>query len=338
MIFTLEEAATEAPAGQQRLGGAMVEIKGLVVSYPTPRGELHAVDGVNLTVLKGETLGVVGESGCGKTTLALSLLGMNAPGRIIEGSVKVDSVDVQKLRGEALRHYRWEKAAMVFQSAMNALDPVMTIESQIVETMVQHKKISKNEARERVHELLKLVNIDPNRAHSFPHELSGGMRQRVIIVLALCLSPSLLIADEPTTALDVVVQAGVLRTLKDLQKQFNITTVIISHDVSIMSEMSDKIAVMYAGKIVEIGPTKTLIEHPQHPYTEALLNAVPVIGTGQVKVKGISGSPPDLVSPPVGCRFAPRCPYVFHKCKMEEPPLVSNGIDDVACWLREKKA
>ncbi len=314
----------------------MVEINDLVVSYLTQRGELRAVDGVSLTVDKGETLGIVGESGCGKTTLALSLLGMNAPGRIIGGGVKVDSIDVANLRGEKLRRFRWEKASMVFQSAMNALDPIKTVESQIVETMIQHRDISKQDARRRVQELLQLVNIDPSRAESYPHELSGGMRQRVVIVMALCLSPSLLIADEPTTALDVVVQAGVLRTLKSLQKEFRLTTLIISHDISIMSEMTDRIAVMYAGRIVEIGATRTIIDKPQHPYTQALLNAVPVVGEGQIQVKGIPGSPPNLYHPPKGCRFAARCPFVFERCNMEDPQLISDGIDAVACWLREK--
>jgi peptide/nickel transport system ATP-binding protein len=313
----------------------MVEIEDLVISYSTPKGELRAVDGVNLTVDKGESIGIVGESGCGKTTLALSLLSMNEPGKITHGSITVDSVDVRNLKGESLRKYRWEKTAMVFQSAMNALDPVKTIESQIVETMVQHGKFSKSESKSKVQELLKLVNIDPARAQSYPHELSGGMRQRVVIVMALCLSPSVLIADEPTTALDVVVQAGVLRTLKGLQKQFKLTILIISHDVSIMSEMTDRIVVMYAGKIVEIGKTEAVIDNPQHPYTEALLNAVPVVGAEKMQVKGIPGSPPSLIAPPAGCRFAPRCPYAFEKCKTE-PPLVSNGMGAVACWLRNE--
>jgi peptide/nickel transport system ATP-binding protein len=314
----------------------LVEIQDLVVSYRTQRGELRAVDGVSLTVEKGETVGIVGESGCGKTTLALSLLGMNAPGKVKGGTVQVDTIDVGKLSGEKLRRFRWEKAAMVFQSAMNALDPVKTIENQIVETMVQHRDISKQEGRKRVQELLKLVNIDPSRAQSYPHELSGGMRQRVVIVMAICLSPALLIADEPTTALDVVVQAGVLRTLKGLQKEFNLTTLIISHDISIMSEMTDRIAVMYAGKIVELGATRTIIDQPQHPYTQALLNAVPVVGEGRIQVKGIPGAPPNLYNPPAGCRFAPRCPFVFERCKLESPELISDGTDAVACWLREK--
>jgi peptide/nickel transport system ATP-binding protein len=309
----------------------------LVVTYSTPKGPLKAVDNVNLDVFKGEILGVVGESGSGKTTLALSLLRMNSPGRITNGEVNIDGVNILSLKGESLRRYRWEKVSMVFQSAMNALDPVKTIESQIVETLVQHNKVTKAQARSKVKELLEIVNIDSSRARSYPHELSGGMRQRVIIALALCLSPSILIADEPTTALDVVVQAGVLRTLKGLREQFGLTVILITHDVSIMGEMSDRLAIMYAGKIVEIGPTKEIIANPQHPYTEALLNAIPTIGADSTAVKGIPGTPPNLVSPPTGCRFHPRCPYAMAKCQNEEPPMIKIGNDLAACWLKVKE-
>ena len=314
----------------------LVSIRHLVVTYPTQRGDLKAVDGVSLDIFRGETLGIVGESGCGKTTLALTLLQMNAPGKVTNGSISMNEANILAMKGEVLRRHRWEKVAMVFQSAMNALDPVKTIESQIVETIIQHGKMSKEQARSMVKELLELVSIDPSRAKSYPHELSGGMRQRVIIALALCLSPSILIADEPTSALDVVVQAGVLRTLKELQSKFELTVIIITHDVSIMSEMSDRLAIMYAGKIVEVGSTKQIISNPNHPYTEALLNAVPTIGSGKTLVKGIPGSPPDLISPPVGCRFHPRCPYRIEKCKQNEPPLINRGKDFLACWLRTK--
>jgi peptide/nickel transport system ATP-binding protein len=313
-----------------------VQIRDLVVTYPTARGPLKAVDGVNLDIFKGEILGLVGESGCGKTTLGMTLLKMNAPGKVTNGSVSVNEQNILTMRGEALRRYRWKTVAMIFQSAMNALDPVKTIESQIVETMIQHSTITKEQARKNVKQLLEMVNIDPSRAYSYPHELSGGMRQRVIIALAICLSPSILIADEPTTALDVVVQAGVLRTLRELQKKFGLTVILITHDVSIMSEISDRLAIMYAGKIVEVGPTKQVIAEPQHPYTEALLNAIPVIGIGKSVVKGIPGSPPDLLKPPNACRFNARCPYAFERCRQEEPPLIDNGKDLVACWLRTK--
>ncbi|MDG6938439.1 MAG: ABC transporter ATP-binding protein, partial [Nitrososphaerota archaeon] len=200
----------------------------LVITYPSARGSLKAVDGVTLEVVKGEFLGLVGESGCGKTTLALTLLRMNEPGKVTGGSVKVEGIDLLSLDADALRRFRWEKVAMVFQAAMNTLDPVKTVESQIVETIVQHSQETKEQARAKVQGLLELVSIDPARAKSYPHELSGGMRQRVVIALALCLSPDILIADEPTTALDVVVQAGAMRTLKALQAKLGVTTILIT--------------------------------------------------------------------------------------------------------------
>jgi peptide/nickel transport system ATP-binding protein len=215
---------------------------------------------------------------------------------------------------------------------------VKTVESQLIETIRQHKKVSKEEARTRARELLELVNIDLSRVGSYPHQLSGGMRQRVVIALALCLDPQILIADEPTTALDVVVQAGVLRTLRDLQQRLGLTILLISHDISLMFGMTNRMAVMYAGKIVETGSTRTVFEKPMHPYTEALLNAVPSIGADQRKIKGIPGYPPSLIQSISGCRFGSRCPYVFAKCKSDEPPLIYTGESYAACWLREKSA
>jgi peptide/nickel transport system ATP-binding protein len=316
---------------------SLLEIQGLVVCYSTARGDLRAVDRLDLAVYKGEVIGVVGESACGKSTLALTLLkALPAPGKVVGGSIKVNSVDIGPLIKDELQRYRWEKVAMIFQFAMNALDPVKTIESQMTETIVQHKRITKEQAKIRVRELLEMVDLDHSVAKSYPHELSGGMRQRVVIAMALCLDPDLLVADEPTTALDVVVQAGVLQTLKYLRRKLGLTVILISHDVSIMWEMSDRLAVMYAGKIVELGSTKEIIEKPQHPYTEALLNAVPVVGKDRKEIRGIPGAPPDLISPPSGCRFHPRCPYAFRKCELQEPPLMTVDERQVACWLREQ--
>jgi peptide/nickel transport system ATP-binding protein len=309
----------------------LVVIRGLVVGYGGPAGMGKAVDGVDLTVRKGEILGLVGESGCGKTTLGMTLLKLNKPGRILAGTVRVGATDILALKGEGLRRYRWGTTAMVFQSAMNALDPVKSVENQIAETIMQHSKVSKEQAKERVAELLSLVNIDPSRATSYPHQLSGGMKQRVVIALALCLTPELLIADEPTTALDVVVQAGVLRTLKRLKEKLGLTVVLISHDISIMSEMANRIAVMYAGKIVEIGPTKEILDGPKHPYTQALLKAMPEIGV-RGTIQGIPGTLPSIFAPPGGCRFNPRCPFVFDRCKAEEPTL-DGEEHGAACWL-----
>ena len=298
---------------------------------------MRALEGINLTVKKGEIFGIVGESGSGKSTLAFALLRMlpkNA--RILSGNITLESTNVISLEKEALRRFRWEKVAMVFQSAMNALDPVKTIESQIAETISQHKNATPGEARTKARQLLELVNIDPSRARSYPHQLSGGMRQRVVIALGLSLDPTVLIADEPTTALDVVVQAGILRTLKDLQQRLGLTIILISHDISIMSGMTDRIAVMYAGKIVEVGPTLEVFDRPMHPYTEALLDAVPEVGEGQQKIKGIPGYPPNLSQQIIGCRFSSRCSYTFEKCKVLEPPLIAVGKTMASCWLREE--
>ena len=313
-----------------------LEVKSLTISYKTPDGELRAVEDVDLSVKKGEILGIVGESGCGKSTLAFSLIRMlpkNA--RVVSGGITLESIDVISLRKEALRRYRWEKVSMVFQSAMNALDPVKTVESQLVETIKQHQRVSTEEAKTRSLKLLEMVRIDRSRANSYPHQLSGGMRQRVVIALALCLDPEILVADEPTTALDVVVQADILRTLKDLQQRLGLTVILISHDISIMAGMTDRMAVMYAGKIVEIGPTKRVIEKPLHPYTEALLNAVPTIGTADQKIRGIPGYPPNLSRKITGCRFSTRCAYSFEKCQKVEPPLIAIGEVAASCWLRD---
>jgi peptide/nickel transport system ATP-binding protein len=313
----------------------IVEINDLSVSFPTDKGELRAVDHLSLSINQGELLGVVGESGCGKSTLAFSLLkAVPPPGKVIGGKIVIDSVDLDTLKGESLRRFRWRNVSMVFQSAMNALDPVKTIETQMLETILQHEPITRQEAEKRITRLLALVRIDSERKKAFPHELSGGMRQRVVIAMALCLEPKLLIADEPTTALDVVVQAGVLRTIKELQKELGITIILISHDASIMWEVADRLAVMYAAKLVEVGKTSDVVVNPRHPYTEALLKAVPVLGIDQQVIKGIPGSPPSLIAPPQGCRFNPRCPYAFDRCRTDEPHLNRNN-GYAACWLRE---
>ena len=313
----------------------IVEIDDLCVSFPTEKGDLKAVDHLSLSINQGELLGLVGESGCGKSTLGFSLLkAVPPPGKVTCGKIVVDSVDLDTLKGESLRRFRWKNVAMVFQSAMNALDPVKTVEVQMLETIMQHEKITKEDAEKRITRLLGLVRIDKERKKAFPHELSGGMRQRIVIAMALCLEPKVLIADEPTTALDVVVQAGVLRTIKELQKELGITIILISHDASIMWEVSDRLAVMYAAKLVEVGNTIEVVGNPRHPYTEALLKAVPVLGVDQQVIKGIPGSPPSLIAPPQGCRFNPRCPYVFDKCRIDEPHLTRNN-GYAACWLRE---
>jgi peptide/nickel transport system ATP-binding protein len=294
---------------------------------------LRAVDNVSLEVNKGEVFGLVGESGCGKTTLGLSLLQLVIPS---SGTIIVDRVNVNALHGEELRRYRWERVAMVLQSSMNALDPVRTIGSQIQETILQHKRISKKEARDLTKHLLDLVNIDSTYSSNYPHQLSGGMRQRVAIALALSLGPDVLVADEPTSALDVIIQADILRTLKEMQAKLGLTIFLITHEISIAAAMCDRIGVMYAGKLVESDLTENVVRHPQHPYTNALLTAVPELNEDTMMASEIPGCPPDLVFPPNGCRFHPRCKFSLEKCQKYEPIMRLDGTGQVACWLKDE--
>jgi oligopeptide/dipeptide ABC transporter ATP-binding protein len=252
----------------------------------------------------------------------------------VSGRIRVGSTIVSSLSGDALRKYRWKEAAMVFQSAMNALDPVQTIGSQIIETIRQHSNETKDAALARALLLLEAVKLDVSCASAYPHELSGGMRQRVIIALSLCLNPSLLIADEPTTGLDVVVQSSILRMLKDIVDRLGLTLILISHDLSIMGAMCDKVAVMYAGKLVEIGDAARVTRDPQHPYTEALLQSIIEVGKSASTAEGIRGAAPNMLHVPAGCRFHPRCRYAFDQCVRSEPRLALRDTTQVACWLR----
>ncbi|MEM1873615.1 MAG: ABC transporter ATP-binding protein [Acidilobaceae archaeon] len=317
---------------------AIVEMRDVRVSYFTMRGKIRAVDGVDLTIEKGETLGLAGESGCGKSTLAWSLLGMAPPpGRIESGSIVVDGIDIMKLsESEVRRMIRWKKVSMIFQGALNSLNPVMTAGSQIEEVLVYHGKLGKSEARRRVYELLESVGLDRKLADRYPHELSGGQKQRVVIAMALALEPDVVIADEPTTALDVVIQAQILNLLKKLQRERNLSYLFITHDLAVISEVSDRVAVMYGGKIVEVGSNEDIFYRPLHPYTYLLIKAVPKLRGGKERLVYIPGRPPDLSKPIKGCRFAPRCPVAMPKCFSEEPPLEKRGGGRlVACWLEE---
>jgi len=313
-----------------------LEIENLVIGYPTRRGEIRAVDGVSFHLSKGRILGLIGESGSGKSTLGLSMLGMvPAPGRTLGGRVRVGSTVVNSLSGDALRRYRWKEVAMVFQSAMNALDPVQTVGSQIVETIRQHSDETKEAAARKAVELLQAVRLDESHMSAYAHELSGGMRQRVIIALSLCLNPSLLIADEPTTGLDVVVQSGILSMLKEIVGSLGLTLILISHDISIMGAVCDEIAVMYAGKLVEIGEADQVINNPHHPYTQALLGSIIEVGKDGSRAGGIRGTAPDMLHVPTGCRFHPRCPRAFEMCAESEPILALHESTQAACWLKD---
>jgi peptide/nickel transport system ATP-binding protein len=325
----------------------LVEIEDLVVEYLTPEGRrIRAVDNVSLTVQAGEILGLAGESASGKTTTAQTLLRILRPSaQIVSGAVRFQGTDVLALSTRELRAFRWRSVSMVFQSAMNALNPVTRVSDQFVDMMRAHQRIKKARALARAGELLEVVGIDRRRLHAYPHELSGGMRQRVIIAMALALSPELVIMDEPTTALDVVVQREILDEVRLLQAELGFAVLFITHDLSLLVEFSDRIAIMYAGEIVESAPARDLFEHPQHPYTAGLLASFPPL-TGEIgRLSGIPGSPPDLGHPPSGCRFHPRCP----SCGPSDPDLLSLQVGvrpqlfqiapshRVACHLRERE-
>ena len=318
----------------------LLEVKDLYTYFYTTKGVVRAVDGVSFTLNKGEVLGIAGESGCGKSTLAYSIIRLvPPPGRIKSGEIYFMGENILKMDRETFRKkVRWKGISMIFQGAMNALNPVYTVGDQIAEVIMIHEGLSKREAYVRVYKLLSLVGIDPRRAHSYPHELSGGMRQRALIAMALALSPSLVIADEPTTALDVVVQAQIMNLLKKLQRDLKTSIILITHDLSLIAEIADKVAIMYAGKIVETGTSEQIYYNPQHPYTKGLLAAIPRIRGEITKLEWIPGVPPDLRNPPPGCRFAPRCKFKFEPCDKEEPPIIEIEPGHyVSCWLYAKR-
>ncbi len=314
----------------------VLAVEGLKVVYETSFGVVDAASGVTFQVERGEFFGLAGESGCGKSTVAYSLVKeVPPPGRIVQGKIYINGRDVVPLPEDEMRRIRWKEISVIPQAAMNALNPVYTVGDQIVEAILAHEDVSKDDALARAEELLDLVGVGRQRVRSYPHELSGGQRQRVMIAMALALNPPVVIADEPTTALDVVVQAQILNLFKELRSKFNMSLIFITHDLTTMFELVDRIAIMYAGKIVEIGPTDKIVNDPLHPYTELLVRAVPRIGVGEKgRFEYIPGSPPNLLEPPPGCRFHPRCPKRFEPCDKEEPELVE--VEEgrfVACHL-----
>ncbi len=316
----------------------ILEVKNLRLYYHTSKGAVRALDDVSFDLYKGETLGLVGESGCGKTTTGVALIKMpSPPGRIEEGSqIIVDGQDIMPLSDKDIRKsVRWEQVAMVFQGAMNCLTPVYTIGKQMLETLQEHRQMDKVQAEELIKEYLGLVGLPAEVMGRYPHELSGGMKQRIVIATALFLKPKLVILDEPTTALDVIVQAQIINLLKKLKKTFDLSFIFITHDLSLEAEVSDRICVMYAGKIAELGTNQQIYgeQGPMHPYTEKLLQATPLLRKKVDTLSYIPGTPPDLIDPPKGCRFHPRCHKVFDKCRTEEPPLLEVEPGHmVACW------
>jgi peptide/nickel transport system ATP-binding protein len=315
----------------------LLNVENLKMYYETLRGYIKAVDGVTFSVGKREALGLAGESGCGKTSAALAILRLLPwNGKIISGSITFDGMDLLKVSDTEFRQkVRWKKISAVFQGAMNALHPTYNVGHQIVEAILTHEEISKEEALERASQLLELVGIEAEKVNRYPHELSGGMKQRVIIAMALACNPSLVIADEPTTALDVIVQAQVINVMKELQQKLDLSWILITHDLSLISETCHKVAIMYAGKIVEYGGLITLFNEPLHPYTQRLITAFPSVIGEKMELSSIPGFPPDLLNPPPGCRFHPRCTQAMEICKEKEPPLLKAGGKEhfVACHL-----
>ncbi|MGB6455738.1 MAG: ABC transporter ATP-binding protein [Streptosporangiaceae bacterium] len=323
----------EAAAADQTAAGVadpvpVLKAVDLSVAYRTGRGDVVAVDHVSFELGRGEFLGIVGESGCGKSTLLFAVAQLLAPPALITGgTVTFKGTELTALTDRQLAPIRWKEMSVVMQSAMNALNPVKSIGAQFADAMRAHGVSSKQQIAERSAEVLRMVGIDPTHLTSFPHQLSGGMRQRSMIAMALLFTPDLVIMDEPTSALDVVAQRSLMLQIKELQQQLGFAVVFVTHDMSLVSHFSDRLLVMYAGQVAELGPTRRVFDTPRHPYTRGLLDAFPSIRGPKVPLTGIPGSPPDLARPPAGCRFAARCPLVEDSCRDQAINLVS--VDDV---------
>ena len=312
-------------------------MRDLYVEYVTARGPVKAVDGVSFSIAPGEVFGLAGESGSGKSTIAHAIMRLLHPPAVITGgNILFNGHDVLEMSLDRLERFRWSDVSMVFQSAMNSLNPVMKIGDQLTDVLMKHTKSTKLEARNRAAELFGIVGIDKRRLDSYPHQLSGGMRQRAVIAIALALKPPLMIMDEPTTALDVVVQKDIMQQIEQLKEEMGFSILFITHDLSLMVEFSTRIAIMYAGEIVELAPARELFENPLHPYTQGLMNSFPSLTGERRKLSGIPGAPPDMVSPPSGCRFHPRCDKCLPMHTIVVPKLVEVSKDHwVACHLFE---
>jgi oligopeptide/dipeptide ABC transporter ATP-binding protein len=328
---------TPPVARTSRAGTTLLEVRDLAMHFQVGSGWVRAVDGVSFELRRGETMGIVGESGSGKTSLGYTLLRLlPANGRIIRGSIVFDGTDLAHLPEEELRRLRWTRFAMIFQNAMSALNPVFRVGDQIIDAIRHHQKVSRATARVKAEGLFELVGLSRARLKGYPHEFSGGMKQRAMIALALSCEPDLVIADEPTTALDVVAQGQVLRQIRDLQRQLDLAMIFISHDISVVAEICRNVTVMYAGELVEFGPTENVLTEPRHPYTMALLRSFPSVRGPMKTLLSVPGSPPDLVRPPSGCRFHPRCPFAQPICsEVAPPPMPTAGGGWARCHFTD---
>ena len=315
----------------------ILKVENLKINFFTRKGIVYAVDDISFTLKKGETLGLVGESGCGKTTTVLGLMKIvPTPGEITGGRILIDGKDIMPLSENKMREkVRWEKISIVFQGAMNCLTPVYTIGKQMMETIQEHKEMESSQAKKKMINYLNLVGLSEDIIRRYPHELSGGMKQRVVIATALFLEPEIVICDEPTTALDVVVQAQIINLLKGLKKKLGLSVIFITHDLATEAEVADRLLVMYAGKLAEVGTNEQIYGKGGliHPYTEKLLKATPRLHEKVEELSFIPGTPPDLINPPSGCRFHPRCSKAMERCKKDEPPLIEVEPEHlIACW------
>lgn len=318
----------------------LLDVKNLVVEFPTRRGILTAVDNVSFDLARGEVLGLVGESGAGKSITGSAIIGLiEPPGRIATGTVHLAGRRIDNLPSEKMRRIRGDKIGMVFQDPLTSLNPLYTVAEQLVETILTHKDISKKQARDRAIGLLDEVGIPAAdlRIDDYPHQFSGGMRQRVVIALALCADPELIIADEPTTALDVSVQSQIVSVLKKMCSEHGASVILITHDMGVIAEAADRVAVLYSGRIAEIGPVRDVIKHPQHPYTKGLMGSIPTITQEGDRLTQIPGSMPRLTDRPPGCAFAPRCEMAMDVCRQSHPEEKDVGTARVACHLFRKE-
>ena len=325
-------ASNTAAINCAALNKKKLSVIGLKAYYFTNKGTVKAVDDISFSIKEDESVGIAGESACGKSSLGAALLRIiQSPGKIVAGDIILDGINIVKLSNSAFdKTIRWKKIAMIFQGAMNTLDPVYTVGDQMREIMIHHGV--KSDIEGKIFYALKEVRLDASIAKKYPHELSGGMKQRVIIAMSLLLKPDVIIADEPTTALDVLVQAQIINLLKTLKKQNRMTIILITHDLSIISEIADKIGIMYAGQLVEFGNATEIYKNPRHPYTKALISAIPLLRSDKKQISFIKGTPPSLINSISGCRFYARCPYAMDICK-QDPPEIKTETGYTRCWL-----